>query len=62
MTTIPYVQCLTELSISSIQAVLAPEQHDYLYFVATPDGSGRHVFATTLEEHTVNVQKYQAGN
>lgn len=48
--------------LSSIQAVLEPEPHDYLYFVATPDGSGRHVFAQTLEEHAVNVQKYQTGN
>jgi UPF0755 protein len=47
--------------LSSIQAVLTPEQHDYLYFVALPDGSGRHVFAETFEEHTVNVQQYQTG-
>lgn len=47
--------------LSSIQAVLQPEQHDYLYFVALPDGSGRHVFAKTFEEHSVNVQKYLRG-
>lgn len=47
--------------LSSIQAVLQPEQHDYLYFVALPDGSGRHVFATTFEEHTENVQEYLQG-
>lgn len=47
--------------LSSIQAVLQPEQHAYLYFVALPDGSGRHVFATTFEEHSINVQKYLQG-
>lgn len=47
--------------LSSIQAVLQPEQHGYLFFVALPDGSGRHVFATTFEEHMANVQKYLQG-
>jgi UPF0755 protein len=47
--------------LSSIEAVLQPEQHDYLYFVALPDGSGRHVFATTFEEHSQNVQRYLRG-
>ncbi len=47
--------------LASIQAVLAPEQHDYLFFVALPDGSGAHVFARTYDEHIVNVQKYLAG-
>lgn len=47
--------------LSSIQAVLQPEQHEYLYFVALPDGSGRHVFAKTFEEHSINVQKYLRG-
>ena len=48
--------------LSSIAAVLAPEAHDYLFFVALPDGSGRHVFATTFEEHQENVRRYQQGN
>ncbi len=47
--------------LSSIGAVLQPAQHDYLYFVAVADGSGRHVFATTFAEHSVNVQKYLQG-
>ena len=46
--------------LSSIEAVLNPGQHDYIYFVATPDGTGAHVFATTYEEHVANVQKYQS--
>lgn len=48
--------------LSSIEAVLQPEQHDYLYFVAVPDETGRHVFAQTWEEHTENVRRYLQGN
>jgi UPF0755 protein len=44
--------------LSSIEAVLNPEQHNYLYFVALPDGSGRHVFAATYEEQVKNVAEY----
>jgi UPF0755 protein len=44
--------------LSSIQAVLYPEIHDYLYFVALPDGSGRHVFSKTWEEHLENAKRY----
>ena len=47
--------------LSSIRAVLAPETHSYLYFVALPDGSGRHVFAETFAEHSENVQRYLRG-
>lgn len=47
--------------LSSINAVLHPEQHAYLYFVALPDGSGRHVFAQTFEEHSENVRRYLQG-
>lgn len=41
----------------AIVAVLHPEHHDYMYFVA--DGTGGHVFAKTLEEHNVNVAKWR---
>lgn len=47
--------------LSSIRAVLEPVDHNYLYFVATPDGTGRHVFAETWDEHVENVQQYQSG-
>jgi UPF0755 protein len=47
--------------LGSIEAVLAPADHDYLYFVALPDDTGRHVFAMTFDEHAVNVQKYLTG-
>jgi UPF0755 protein len=42
----------------SIAAVLNPESHDFVYFVA--DGSGGHVFARTLAEHNANVQRWYA--
>ncbi len=42
----------------SIAAVLDPEPTKALYFVA--DGSGGHVFATTLAEHNANVAKWYA--
>lgn len=41
----------------SIAAVLNPEDHDYLYFVA--DGTGGHAFAKTLDEHNRNVAKWR---
>jgi len=42
----------------SIAAVLDPEQHQFVYFVA--DGTGGHVFARTLAEHNANVTKWRA--
>jgi UPF0755 protein len=45
--------------LGSIEAVLSPAQHDYLFFVALPDGSGRHAFSRTLDEHLENVRRYQ---
>lgn len=43
---------------ASIAAVLQPEAHDFLYFVA--DGKGGHVFARTYDEHLKNVTAYRA--
>ena len=45
-------------SISSIDAVLNREQHDYLYFCARGDGSGFHNFAETLAGHSRNIAIY----
>jgi UPF0755 protein len=41
---------------SSIRAVLFPQQHDYLYFVAT--GVGGHYFANKFSDHQKNINKY----
>lgn len=40
---------ITNPDIASIRAVLYPENHDYLFMVATPDGS--HRFSRTFDEH-----------
>lgn len=37
--------------LASIQAVIYPAQTPYFYFRATCDGSGRHYFSQTFEEH-----------
>ena len=43
--------------MDSISAVVHPATTNYLYFVAKGDGS--HAFASTLEEHLQNVEKYR---
>ncbi len=42
---------------ASIEAVLDPEEHEYIFFVA--DGSGGHIFAKTLAEHNRNVAEWR---
>ncbi|MBC9797064.1 endolytic transglycosylase MltG, partial [Sinomicrobium weinanense] len=44
--------------ISSIDAVLAPEKHDYYYFVANINQPGYHKFSKTLSQHNANKQEY----
>jgi len=42
---------------AAMEAAVRPASAPYLYFVSRNDGS--HVFATTLEEHNANVEKWQ---
>lgn len=46
-------------SISSIDAVLNYDDHNYFYFCAKDDLSGYHVFSKTLSQHNLNARKYQ---
>ncbi len=49
---------ITNPSESSVRAVLEGEAHDYLYFVATGDGT--HTFSRTLGEHNRAAEAYRA--
>ena len=49
---------ITMPDISSIDAVLDHEKHDYFYFVADVKNFGYHKFAKTLSQHNVNRQEY----
>lgn len=51
---------ITMSSVGSIDAVLQPEAHDFLYFCARGDGSGFHNFASTLAGHSRNIAIYVA--
>lgn len=45
-------------SIAAIDAVLNYEHHDYYYFCAKDDFSGRHSFEKTLAQHNLNANSY----
>lgn len=46
-------------TLAAIDAALAPDQRKaYLYFVAIPDGGGKHDFSRTYEEHLQKLRKY----
>ena len=49
---------ITMPDLSSIEAVLHPESHDYLYFVADTSNLGYHIFAKTLSQHNRNKRRY----
>jgi UPF0755 protein len=44
--------------ITALEAVLHPENNDFIYFCASVDRFGYHEFAATLQEHNVNAKKY----
>ena len=46
--------------LSSLQAALNPESHNYYYYVLNPE-TGMHTFSTTYEEHSANVAAYAEG-
>lgn len=47
--------------LEAIKAALNPARTDYLYFVALPDGSGRHHFSSNLASHQRAVARYRRG-
>ncbi|RDK86843.1 endolytic transglycosylase MltG [Marinirhabdus gelatinilytica] len=49
---------ITMPDISSVDAVLDHEEHDYLYFVANVQKFGYHKFAKTLSQHNRNKAEY----
>ncbi len=50
---------ITMPSISSIEAVLKAEKHNYLFFCAKEDFSGYHRFSTDFARHQVYARAYQ---
>ncbi len=48
---------ITNPSLSTIEATLYPEDHDYLYMVANPKGG--HVFTRTFKEHQAESEKWR---
>lgn len=46
--------------VTCIDAVLNYERHEYIFFCAAPDYSGKSVFAKNLRQHNINAAKYRA--
>lgn len=44
---------------ASIDAVLDHQDHDYMFFCASPEMDGYHVFSRTLRQHNKNARAYQ---
>jgi len=44
--------------IDAIDAVLSPDDNDYIYFCASVEKFGYHEFASTYAQHQVNAKKY----
>ncbi len=47
--------------VNALVAVLAPERHDLLFFVARRDGQRGHVFSRTYKEHKAHVRAQLGG-
>lgn len=45
-------------SIAGLEAVLNPEEHNYLYFCAAPGYGSQHQFATNLKQHNANARRF----
>lgn len=50
---------ITSANRQSLDAVLKPAAHDYLFFCAQPGGTGYSDFAATFAEHKKNARRYQ---
>ena len=48
---------ITNPALSSVRAVLFPEEHSYLFMVATPEGT--HRFSRTFEEHRIASEEWR---
>ena len=44
---------------ASLEAVLNPDRHGYLFFCASAAMDGTHKFAVTLSEHNRNAREFQ---
>ncbi len=44
--------------LRAMQAVLQPEEHEFIFMQAKGDDTGTHAFSTTLEEHEQNICTY----
>lgn len=42
---------------ASLQAVVNPNQHDFIYYVTKKDGTGEHYFGKTMQEHQQNIKR-----
>ncbi|MFZ1455770.1 MAG: endolytic transglycosylase MltG [Saprospiraceae bacterium] len=47
-------------SVSSLNAVINAEDHEYMFFCAKPDNSGIHAFARDYDEHQKNAAAFSA--
>lgn len=49
---------VTNPSLKTITATLNPQEHQYLYMVASPEGG--HIFNRTYEQHLIDAEKWRA--